>query len=90
MEEVADLLEISPRAVYKALFKALSERQDMELDLPEQLCEQEECQLTSKPKRRGQWFHSRECQYAHHNCQKAETKRSVCEVFNREDSCNHS
>ena len=45
VEEVADLLKISPMPVYQALFQALSERQDMALDLPEQLCECEKRQF---------------------------------------------
>jgi len=45
VEEVADLLKISPRPVYKALFRAFSERQDAALNLPEQLCECEKRQF---------------------------------------------
>ena len=45
MEEVADPLKISPGAMYKGLFQAPSERQDMTLDLPGHLCEYEKRQL---------------------------------------------
>jgi len=89
VEEVADLLKIFPRAMYKRLFQAPSERQDWNWIYLSNSVSRISVNLPFKPKRRGQRSHSRKCRYAHYNSPKGETKRSVCGVFNREESCNH-